>query len=84
MNQRVKEYNQPIGEEVTKWEKREFPSDIRYVGNYTIITKLSRNHIKELYEVYENFNPSNWTYLTDECPKNYEEFEQMLIGKIEI
>jgi len=83
MNQRVNEYNQPIGEEVSNWGKRKFPADMCYVGNYTIVTRLSRIHLKELYSAYKNSDPSNWTYLTDELPQNYEEFEQTLLKKIE-
>lgn len=83
MNQRINEYNQPIGEELSNWQKRKSPSDMYYVGKYTIVTRLSRTHTKELYNAYKNSNPSNWTYLTDEPPHNYEEFEQTLLEKIE-
>lgn len=83
MSQRVNKYNQPIGEIVVNWERKKFPSDIRYVGKYTIVTKLAQRHIKDLYEAFANTHPRNWTYLTDECPKDYAEFEKMLIEKIE-
>ncbi|OIK17188.1 GNAT family N-acetyltransferase [Bacillus sp. MUM 116] len=83
MNQRINKYNQPIGEELSNWQKREFPSDMYYVGKHTIVTRLSRAHTKELYNAYKNSNPSNWTYLTDEPPHNYEKFEQTLLEKIE-
>ena len=83
MNQRRNEYNQPIGEEVANWEKRKFPTDMCYVGKYTIVKRLSHIHIKDLYNVYKVSSPSNWTYLPEEYPKNYEEFEQTLLKKIE-
>lgn len=83
MNQRINKYNQPIGEELSNWQKRKSPSDMYYVGKYTIVTRLSHTHTKELYNAYKNSNPSNWTYLTDEPPHNYEEFEQTLLEKIE-
>lgn len=83
MSQRINKYNQPIGEELSNWQKRKSPSDMYYVGNYTIVTKLSRTHTKELYNAFENSHPSNWTYLTDEPPHNYEDYEQALLEKIE-
>ncbi|MFD4706670.1 GNAT family N-acetyltransferase [Gottfriedia sp. NPDC058432] len=83
MNQRINKYNQPIGEELSNWEIREFPSDMYYVGKHTIVTRLSRTHTKDLYNAFKISNPSNWTYLTDEPPLNYENFEQTLLEKIE-
>ncbi|MBU8878911.1 GNAT family N-acetyltransferase [Bacillus sp. FJAT-29790] len=83
MNQRINKYNQPIGEELSNWQKRQFPSDMYYVGKYTIVTRLSRTHTKELYNAYKNSHPSNWTYLPDEPPQNYEAFQQTLLEKIE-
>lgn len=83
MNQRINKYNQPIGEELSNWQKRTFPSDMYYVGEYTIVTRLSRTHTKELYNALKNSHPSNWTYLPDEPPHNYEAFKQTLLEKIE-
>jgi RimJ/RimL family protein N-acetyltransferase len=83
MNQRINEYDQPIGEELSNWQKRKFPTDMYYVGKYTIVTRLSRTHIKDLYNVYKVSHPSNWTYLPDVPPQNYETFEQTLLEKIE-
>ena len=83
MNQRVNEYNQPIGGEVVNWKKRKLPGDMRYVGKYTIITRLSCIHFEDLYIAYENTAPHNWTYLMDDIPQNDEEFEQLLVGKME-
>ncbi|QKE72448.1 GNAT family N-acetyltransferase [Arthrobacter citreus] len=83
MNQRINEYNQPVGEELTNWEKRKLPTDMCYVGKYTIVKRLSVTHTKELYNAYKNSSPSNWTYLSDEPPQNYEAFEQTLLKKIE-
>ena len=83
MSQRLNEFNQPIGEVVPNWMPRKFPSDMHYVGNYTIVTRLSHTHTKDLYNVYKDSHPSNWTYLFDEPPHNYESFEQSLIEKIE-
>lgn len=83
MNQRINKFNQLIGEELPNWHKRNFPSDMYYVGKYTIVTRLSCTHIKELYNAYKNSHPSNWTYLPDEPTHNYEAFEQVLLGKIE-
>ena len=83
MNQRRNEYNQPIGEEVDNSEKRKFPTDMCYVGKYTIVKRLSHIHIKDLYNAYKVSSPSNWTYLPEEYPKDYEEFEQTLLKKIE-
>lgn len=83
MNQRINEYNQPIGEELSNWAKRKYPTDMCYVGKYTVVKRLSHSHLKELYSAYKNSSPSNWTYLPDEPPKNYEEFEQILLKKIE-
>lgn len=83
MNQRINKYKQPIGEDLSSWKERKSPSDMCYVGKYTIVTRLSRTHIKELYKVYKNSHSSNWTYLPDEPPHNYEIFEETLLGKIE-
>lgn len=84
MSQRVDDYNQPIGEAVVNWERRAFPTDMRYVGKYTIITNLTQHHIKDLYEAFLSTDPRrNWTYLLEDCPKHYAEFEQMLLEKIE-
>ncbi|GAB2532394.1 GNAT family N-acetyltransferase [Gracilibacillus alcaliphilus] len=82
MNQRINKYNQPIGEAMSNWQKRPFPGDMYYVGKYTIITRLSREHSKALYECFTHSHPSNWTYLPEEPPQNYEAFEQMLLNKI--
>lgn len=83
MTQRVNEYNQPIGKEMVDWQKRELPTDMRYVGKYTIVTRLAIQQIDALYETYQNSSPSNWTYLSDECPQSYEEFKQLFLKKIE-
>lgn len=47
------------------------------------MSKDYHTHSKELYNAYKNSSPSNWTYLPDEIPQNYEEFEQTLLKKIE-
>lgn len=83
MNQRINKYNQAIGEELPNWQKRKFPSDMYYVGKYTVVTRLSRIHTKELYNAYKNSHPGNWTYLPDELPYNYEAFEQTILKKLE-
>lgn len=83
MSQRINEFNQPIGEEVVHWEKRAFPGEIRYVGDYAIITKLSHVHVEKLYKAYELSARSNWTYLSEEFPASYDEFERMMLSKIE-
>ncbi|MHA6260791.1 GNAT family N-acetyltransferase [Sporosarcina sp. CAU 1771] len=83
MNQRLNEYNQPIGEDLSNWQKAKFPSDMNYIGEYTLVTRFSQTHTKELYNAYKNSHPSNWTYLPEEPPHTYEEFEQTLFRKIE-
>lgn len=82
MSHRVNEYHQPIGPEVLNWTKRKYPGDMRYEGKYTIVTTLSPVHLKDLYNAFEHTSPDSWTYLSDELPKNYEEFEQMMLNKI--
>ena len=82
MNQRINNYNQPIGKAMPNWQKRALPAEMNYVGKYTIVTKLTCKHSKALYECFEHSNPSNWTYLPEEPPQNYEEFEKMLLKKI--
>gem|GEM_PF-4192683 len=52
-----------------------------YVGKYAIVTKLTYEHSKGLYECFKHSNLSNWTYLPEEPPNNYEEFEQILLKK---
>lgn len=79
---KINEFNQPIGEEVLNWEQRKFPSAIRYVGRYAIVTRLTIEHIEGLYSVYKESNPSNWTYLIDEIPTEYETFKQNMNLKI--
>lgn len=83
MNQRINKYNQPIGEALSNWQKRKFPSDMYYVGKYTIVTRLSHEYIEALYECFKQSHPSNWTYLPEEPVQNYEAFEQVLLNKIE-
>lgn len=83
MKQRINEYNLPIGEELPNWQPRKFPTDIHYVGKYTIITRLSHSHTKDLYNAYRDSHPSNWTYLPYEYPQDYETFEEELNEKIE-
>lgn len=83
MNQKINKFDQQIGEELSNWQIRKFPSDMYYIGEYTIVTRLSRTHIKELYNAFKNSHPSNWTYLPEEPSNNYEEFEQTLLEKIE-
>ncbi|WP_227994854.1 GNAT family N-acetyltransferase [Oceanobacillus sp. CFH 90083] len=82
MNQRINEYNQPIGEAMPGWQKRALPEAMYYVGKYTIVTKLTCEHSKALYECFNHSSPSNWTYLPEEPPQNDEEFEKMLLRKI--
>ncbi len=79
---RVNQYQQPIGAAVPDWQPRKFPGEIVYTGHYTIVTNLTAAHIPELYEVFKNSQPANWTYLPEEPPKNFAAFEQMLMKKI--
>lgn len=79
----MNQYNQPIGEEVLDWKKREQPGSMYYTGKYTIVTRLKDTHIEGLYKHFENSHPSNWTYLPEEPPENYEEFKQIVQSKAE-
>ena len=63
---RVNQYQQPIGAAVPDWQPRKFPGEIVYTGHYTIVTNLTAAHIPELYEVFKNSQPANWTYLPEE------------------
>lgn len=83
MTQRVNEYDQPIGEPITEWQKRAFPAAIQSVGKYTIVTKLAASHMEALYTEYQRSNPSNWTYLFDEFPHTFEAFQQACLKKME-
>lgn len=79
----MNKYHQPIGEELPDWQARKPPSDMRYIDQYAIVTRLSRKHSQGLYNVYKASHPSHWTYLPDEPPRTYKAFEQTLIEKIE-
>lgn len=83
MNIKLNEYGQPIGESVPNWENRELPSNMRYIGNYTVVTRLTAEYTEELYKVYIESAPSNWTYLFDVPPTDYATFEKDLQSKIE-
>lgn len=83
MNIRLNEFNQPIGEVVPNWEGREFPSNMRYVGNYTVVTRLTSEYTEGLFNVYKESDPSNYTYLFDVPPTDYETFKKDLQGKID-
>nr|WP_275899470.1 GNAT family protein [Bacillus piscicola] len=68
---------------MSNWQKRQFPSDMHYVGKYSIVTKLTPAHTKELYSAFTDSHPRNWTYLIDEPPESFESFEQTIVGKID-
>lgn len=82
MTQRFNQYNQPIGEEALNWQARPFPSEMYYEGLYTIVTRLAEEHTDDLYHAYKQSHPSNWTYLFDEPPEDYESFKQSILNKI--
>lgn len=82
MKQRINEYGQPIGQLLADWEQRAIPGEMRYIGKYTIVNRLSSEHIEGLFDAYSNSDPANWTYLSDEPPAAYEAFEQNIHSKI--
>lgn len=82
MNQRVNEYNQPIGREILNWKARKYPTNINYEGMYSIVTRLTSEHLQDLFNALRNTHPSNWTYLFDEPTQDFSTFKDNYMKKI--
>ncbi|SCS97098.1 GNAT family N-acetyltransferase [Staphylococcus caeli] len=76
---RYNEFNQPIGEIVSNFTKLEAPSVKVIEGQYCRLEKLSNVHTEDLYQYFiAEEDASNWTYLPDNQPQDYNAFESYI------
>src|SRR5699024_1049404 len=64
------------------WQQSEYPGEMEYVGSACIVTKLKQEHTADLFAVFRESNPENWTYLFDEPPSDAEVFAADIKAKI--
>lgn len=77
---RYNEFEQPIGEPVAAFTPGVYPNQIKLVGTYCTLEKLSADkHFTDLYEVYgPESSLKNWTYLPLDPAPNMREFQALL------
>ena len=74
---------QPIGAALPDWQGARPPSGDPLTGRFCRLEKLDASaHAQDLFDAYaEDRSGALWTYLSDEAPRNYAEFEARLASK---
>ncbi|OEL02642.1 GNAT family acetyltransferase [Staphylococcus succinus] len=80
---RFNAFNQPIGEQITHFDKPILPNIATLDGNYCRLEKLSSNHTDDLFRQFSDPEDApNWTYLPDDQIKDYNQFQQYINNRI--
>ncbi|GAK04315.1 GNAT family acetyltransferase [Geomicrobium sp. JCM 19037] len=82
MDENMNEFNQPVGKPLPNWKESASPTEMKYIGRYTIVTRLSPAYTNELYDAFSQSHPSHWTYLSEERPNHFSDFERLMEKKI--
>ncbi len=69
---------QPIGDPLPDWTGAKAPGGETLSGRYCRLEKLdAASHAKDLFDAYgKDTSGALWTYLSDDAPSGFEEFEQ--------
>ncbi|MCG7338684.1 GNAT family N-acetyltransferase [Staphylococcus sp. ACRSN] len=77
------EFNQPVGESLCDFNMPEFPNIQNLTGQYSKLEKLETKHIDDLFNHFSMPEDlPNWTYLPDEQPQNYKQFQAYIEQKM--
>jgi len=63
MSQRLNDYNQPIGPDVSGWNGAKRPEQAPLTGHYCRLVALHPHHAKDLFEAYATDSGGLWTYM---------------------
>ncbi|RIP33573.1 N-acetyltransferase [Staphylococcus gallinarum] len=77
------EFDQPIGEALCEFNMPEFPNVEILTGRYCRLETLDIMHVDDLYQHFSTPEDlPNWTYLPDEQPQNYTQFQAYIEQRI--
>ena len=66
----------PRSYEIRNWSPRDQPNAEKIDGDWVSLIKLRHeDHSEGLYEAFKDNSPSNWEFLSNSKPENFEAYE---------